>query len=146
IKGQKHFANKLWNIARFVLSNVNKKNTEMELSAEDNNILQDWITTKSIITEHIENFRLHIAAEEIYNYIWKVFADKVLEESKPLLANDNAAIAGSRQALLYVLLIESLKTLHPFMPFVTECLWEIIGGTLPQKVPTLLMTTPWNSF
>jgi valyl-tRNA synthetase len=148
IKGQKHFANKLWNITRFVLSNIDEQNLDAPLTEADSAVLEDWKTVKSLITDHIEGFRLHIAAEEIYNYIWKVFADKILEESKPLLASDDTTIAASRQALLYTLLTESLKVLHPFMPFVTEALWELIGETLPktksQRECDILMVASWD--
>jgi valyl-tRNA synthetase len=145
IKGQKHFANKLWNISRFILSNCEVKNISAELTETDKNILEEWRLTKNSISEHIDNFRLHIAAEEIYNYIWKVFADKILEESKHILSGDDIQAKTSKEALLYALLSESLITLHPFMPFVSECIWELLRAiNVPQKCD-ILMATSWDT-
>ena len=143
IKGQKHFANKLWNITRFILSNIEFANIATKLTDTDSTILDEWKTTAKTITTDIENYRLHIASDAIYQYIWKTFADEILEESKVLLASEDISIKHSRQALLYQLLIGNLALLHPFMPFVTEALWELLPVDSTFKKNELLMVSPW---
>ncbi len=137
IKGQKLFANKLWNIARFVLTSTADMSADQSLTTDDAALFETWKNELKEITEDIEQFRLHLASERLYQYIWTVFADKILEESKPLLASDDALIRASRQKLLHDLLKESLIALHPFMPFVSETIWELL------PTDTLLMVTPW---
>jgi len=139
IKGYKHFANKIWNITRFVLSNYSSEATDILLTPDDEKILTDWHTIAQKIATDIDAFRLHIAAEDIYQYIWATFADVILEESKALLASDDVAIKQSRQKLLLTLLSETITALHPFMPFVTEAIWEALP--LPDK--KLLMVQSW---
>ena len=139
IKGQKLFANKLWNIARFVLSNTENADLSVEYTNTDQAIYLEWKNNCNLITKEIEEYQLHIASEYIYHYIWDRFASGILEESKPLLLSDDAAIKQSRQKLLYTLLTESITVLHPFMPFVTETIWQI----LPHKDRPLLMISQW---
>jgi valyl-tRNA synthetase len=139
IKGYKHFANKLWNISRFVLSSVHTAHTEASFTPEDQALLDAWHSIKNGITADIDGFRLHLASDAIYQYIWRTFADTIIEESKPLLASTDAAVAQSRQKLLMTILEENLIVLHPFMPFVTEAIWELLPTT-----SGLLMTTPWK--
>ncbi len=123
IKGQKHFANKIWNITRFVLGQQNTGEIKQELKHEFDALAQS-------ISTDLDAFRLHTAAETLYNYIWTRFADEILEASKK---------ETGYGATLHYILEGSLKLLHPFMPFVTESIWEL----LPQKDSTLLMTQQW---
>lgn len=125
IKGQKHFANKLWNITRFVLSQENTGELKQELVDEFNTLAQE-------VTTEIDAFRLHTAAEKIYQYIWTRFADEILEASKK---------ETGYNATLHYILKHSLTLLHPFMPFVTEALWEILPKD--NSDATLLMVSPW---
>lgn len=138
IKGYKLFANKLWNISRFVLSNYSAEAAGAAYTDDDQNVLDEWLDTKTIIAREIDAYRLHTAAENIYHFIWDHFASRILEESKPLLASEDRAIALSRQKLLLALLSESITVLHPFMPFVTEAVWQLLPGT-----DSLLMVQPW---
>jgi valyl-tRNA synthetase len=126
IKGYKNFANKLWNIARFVLGQENKGELKDDLKEEFN------LLTKSI-TEDLENYQLHIASEKIYHYIWHRLADEIIEESK------NKEDYG---ATLYYLLENSLKLLHPFMPFVTEEIWSSFAKDSDGQA-CLLMIEKW---
>jgi valyl-tRNA synthetase len=139
IKGYKHFANKLWNITRFVLSTAEAYDATAPLTASDQEIYDSWRETMKNIASDIDGYRLHLAGESIYHYIWGTFADTILEESKALLQSDDAATRASRQKLLVTILKENLIALHPFMPFVTETLWEL----MPDHSP-LLMITPWE--
>ena len=93
------------------------------------------------VTEHIDSYRLDLAADVLYHYIWHEVADKILEESKPILQGEDVVAKASRQATLLTILETSLKLLHPFMPFVTEEIWQ----SLPQKEKReeLLMIAKW---
>jgi valyl-tRNA synthetase len=140
IKGYKHFANKLWNITRFVLGNTgNKLYTESDITeASDIAHFNELKTIIADVTTDLESYRFHLASEKLYHYVWNTFADKIIEESKPILNSDNLNEKNSRSALLFVLLETSLTALHPFMPFVTEELW----GLLPGR-KGLLMVESW---
>jgi valyl-tRNA synthetase len=125
VKGYKNFANKLWNISRFVLSQDNRGELKQDLVDEFKKLLED-------ITGDMESYRFYMAAEKIYHYVWHRFADEILEESKN---KDDYA------ATLYYILENSLKLLHPFMPFVTEEIWQ----SMPSKkegVPLMIETWP----
>lgn len=137
IKGYKHFANKIWNITRFILSNTNDDLSDVKFSNGDEEIYKAWQLEVKNITDDIDNFRLHIASDKIYQYIWKNFADQILEESKPLLNSEDEAIKKSRQLLLNTILKESLVVLHPFMPFLTETIWQEL------KEDSILMVEKW---
>ncbi|MEK7101240.1 MAG: class I tRNA ligase family protein, partial [Patescibacteria group bacterium] len=120
VKGYKHFANKLWNITRFILENtdgadltVSYTETDQLLRTRLDDVLQD-------ITRDIREHRLYMAAEKLYHYAWHELADVIIEESKPLLAGSDGAAAASRKRLLIELLTDTVTALHPFMPFVTE--------------------------
>lgn len=123
IKGYKHFANKLWNIARFVLSQERAGEMKAEIKAEFDALSRE-------VTNDIEEYRVYMAAEKLYHYLWHRFADEIVEESK------GKADYG---ATLYYILENSLKLLHPFMPFITEEIWQ----SLPEKDAELLMVTRW---
>ena len=142
IKGYKHFCNKIWNASRFVLSNV--ANTTLDtprpaLTMRDEEILKELNQTTKSITAHFENFRFHLAGEELYHYFWNTFADIIIEEMKPRLAGEDQASKESAQWILLNILATTIKTLHPFIPFVTEELW----GMLPQNQKSLLIVEPW---
>jgi valyl-tRNA synthetase len=139
IKGQKLFANKIWNITRFILSNIDGMNMGASYTTRDQELLSEWKTELTKITQDIEEYSLHTASESIYHYIWDTLASTILEESKPLLISEDVEAKQSRQKLLYTLLTESITVLHPFMPFVTETIWQI----LPYKDKDLLMISKW---
>lgn len=144
IKGYKNFANKLWNIARFVFENTEDVNFEAPYSEYDQRIWNTFQLTIKDSTKDIANYRLDLAAEKIYHYVWHEFADMILEHSKTIFAGESPEEKGSefvasRKRLLYSILKESLKLLHPFMPFVTEEIWTY----LPKKETELLIVAPW---
>lgn len=139
IKGQKLFANKLWNITRFILSNSENLDMASSLTSLDENHYAKWKDTLKEITTDLKEYSLHTASESIYHYIWDTLASEIVEESKPILSSEDAIIRKSRQKLLYILLSESLSALHPFMPFVTESIWQM----LPYKDKELIMISPW---
>ncbi|MFZ2593393.1 MAG: valine--tRNA ligase [Minisyncoccia bacterium] len=137
----KKFGNKMWNITRFVLSSIDKADirTQPPLTERDTALLADLQVAIKDITSDLENFRFHLASEKIYHYAWHTFADSILEESKPLIEGTDASAKLSRQWLLNHILVAILKMLHPFMPFVTETIWQ----ALPQKESPMLMVATW---
>lgn len=133
IRGQRNFANKIWNIARFVLDTKpdlqNKKSSK--LNDDDKWIRSELKKTIKKTTTALEKNRLNEAAEILYEFIWKKFADVYIEKSK----NNRE----QSQATLEFVLFTSLKLLHPFVPFVTECIWQKIDN---KKEP-LLINASW---
>ncbi len=139
VKGYKHFANKLWNVARFILENTKSANSAVPLAANDAAIRSAFEILAREVTTDIEEYRVYLAAEKLYHYVWHELADKILEESKPVLTGGDTAAKASRQALLIFLLDRTLRLLHPFMPFVTEEIWQ----SLPTKDAEFLMVARW---
>ena len=131
IKGYKHFANKIWNIARFVLTSTTdmpeeNASTKITILPADQALIDALNAQVVDVTKDIEEYRFYMAAEKIYHYIWSEFADVIIEQSKPILAGADIAAKNSRQKTLLTILTTSLKVLHPFMRFVTEELWSLI--------------------
>ncbi|MDB5195055.1 MAG: hypothetical protein JWO84_239 [Parcubacteria group bacterium] len=139
IKGYKHFANKLWNITRFVLENTEGADANAPLNDADLALKAEVDALARELTENLEQYRIYLAAEKVYHYAWDRFAAVILEESKPILAGSDAAAKASRQALLLSLLTTTVKLLHPFMPFVTEEIYQ----SLPSKSVDFLMVESW---
>jgi valyl-tRNA synthetase len=137
VRGYKHFANKLWNISRFVLENYGHA---VSIIAEDQKLIDEATAVAKEVSDNIDKFRLDLAADQVYHFVWDRFAAEILEESKLVLKAGGEA-ADSRRATLYALLTTSLKLLHPFMPFVTEAIWQ----KLPNKESDLLMIARWPS-
>jgi valyl-tRNA synthetase len=146
VKGYKHFANKVWNISRFVLSNTTDfswPDTAPALSPRDSEILEEMRSTVRAVSADIEKFNLYLAGEKAYHYVWHELADKVLEESKEILNGEDAEARLSRQYVLLTCLLSSLKLLHPFMPFLTETIWQ----NLPEahrRNEEVLMVAKWE--
>lgn len=145
VRGYKHFANKLWNITRFVLSSTTEvlesSLNKTKLSETDAKILQTLTEVATEVTKDMEAYRLYLASEKLYHYVWHELADKVLEESKEILGGGDTRAKLARQAVLRECLTTSLKLLHPFMPFVTEAIWQ----ELPENMRNsdMLMVAKW---
>ncbi len=118
VKGQRNFANKLWNVARFVLQNEVKreKGKVKSYHSDDRWIKRELKNTIKKVTRALDKYRFNEAAKEIYDFIWHKFADEYIEKSK-----DRREEA---QPTLELVLAGSLKLLHPFMPFVTEAIYQ----------------------
>jgi len=138
IKGYKHFANKLWNVTRFVLENTEDANLGATYTAKDQGCRVQFDTIAADATRDLEEYRVYMAAEKIYHYLWDEFAANILEESKAILKTGTQEEAASRKRLLLSILTDSLKLLHPFMPFITEEIW----GSMPGS-KDMLMVEAW---
>ena len=129
LKAYKNFANKIWNITRFVLSREESEDALMD------NLVKEFEDLSNDVTKDMEEYRYHIAAEKIYAYIWHRFADEIIEESKN---------KPEYTTTLRYILENSLKLLHPFMPFVTEEIWQELKAGPKSLAPSpLLMIESW---
>lgn len=149
IRGYRNFSNKLWNIHRFIMLNAERRRTKAKVvySAEDKKRLAELKTLVKRVTADLERFRFHHAAEVLYHYTWHTFADKIIESAKPRLASANPKERAAAQSLLLEIHSTLLKLLHPFIPFITEELWQNLQATKATKVTKgtegLLMVEPW---
>ncbi len=145
----KKFANKIWNASRFVKQNANSKfkmqNLKLQfknkkLTGADKKILNQFAAIKKIAEKDIENYRFGQALHKIYNFFWHDFCDVYIEKSKAQIADHKSQ--KSTQTILFYVLFESLKLLHPFMPFVTE---EIYQNLAMEQVKNkkMLITEKW---
>jgi len=156
IRGYKNFANKLWNIARFVIENTEgeesplssqrKRGSSIEdldfhLHENDKKILDDFSALLTDVTKDMEEYRFYMGAEKLYHYAWHTFADKILEESKAIFEKGTGEEKKSRKRLLVRTLDKILKSLHPFIPFVTEEIWQLCEQ--PEDKNGMLMVQPW---
>ncbi len=142
IRGYKNFANKIWNVSRFVLSSIEDFDISEKpnLGEKDLERIAELEKITAEINNDLENCRFHLASEKIYHYFWHTFADVIIEESKIILKEGDVQTKKSQQYLLYLILNTTLKLLHPFMPFITEEIW----GSLPHnKTKSLLMVEKW---
>mgnify|MGYP001557969201 CR=1 FL=1 len=141
IRGYKNFANKLWNITRFILENT--KGEKLENDFPDKNQFDEKIRAErklflEDITMDMENMRFYLVAEKLYHYTWHTFADKIIEESKIILEKGGDEEKARRKQFLLHTLDKLLKVLHPFIPFVTEEIWSM----MPNR-KNLLMIEKW---
>jgi len=149
IKAQKHFANKIWNATRFVLSALPEDKEELEkiisssvpLSKEDKKELSSFRNFSKEITQDIEKFRLDLAGDKLYQHFWHTFADIDIEKNKARIYQGKDKDRLSALQFLYIKLIDQIKLLHPFMPFITEELWSLIPKD--KKCQDILMIEKW---
>jgi len=136
IRGYRNFANKIWNAGKFVLMNLDGFDSakKPELTIDDKNNLKKLEKLTKEVTKYMENFRFDRAAEKIYHYFWHTFADKIIEKSKPRLKSGNAQDRFASQFILLEILKTNLKLLHPFMPFITEEIYQKLPLKPRRKV------------
>ena len=136
-EAMRNFCNKIWNASRFVMMNLTVEDNHLpeKLETEDKWILSKLDRVIKEVCDNMDSFELGVAAGKIYDFIWDDYCDWYIELTKPRLnGGDEAAKEGAQRVLLYVL-VEILKLLHPFMPFITEEIWQ----ALPHEGDTLMM-------
>ncbi len=143
-EASRNFANKLWNAARFVLMNLDENEQPPHLP-ESLTLEQKWIVSQynelvRKVTENIDKFELGIAVSKLYDFIWDVLCDWYIELSKVSLQKEGESKENSKAVLVYVM-SGTLKLLHPFMPFITEEIWQ----TLPHKGDSI-MISEWPEY
>ncbi|MDB5238677.1 MAG: ValS [Candidatus Parcubacteria bacterium] len=142
IKAYKLFSNKLWNVARFVLSSTEKTAFDLGFKAWSDIDTAHMNTLKALIAEvtrEMDEYKFYLVAEKLYHYVWHEFADKILEESKTILTGADEAARVSRSQFLIHAFVAIIKLLHPFMPFVTEEIWK----DMPIRKKSLLIVESW---
>ena len=132
------FANKLWNASRYVHMNIDDFNVKNELpdvlTTEDKWILSTLNSVAKEVNENLEKFELGMAVQKVYEFIWDCYCDWYIELTKARLHSDTEDAQNARQVLVYVL-DQILRLLHPFMPFVTEKIWQ----TIPHEGETVML-------
>ncbi|MGN0325027.1 MAG: valine--tRNA ligase [Lachnospiraceae bacterium] len=124
VEASRNFANKIWNASRFIMMNIEKADIT-EVALEDLTMADKWILSKMNqltvdVTDNMEHFELGVAVSKIYDFIWEEFCDWYIEMVKPRLYSENDTSKAAAIYTLKTVLIESLKLLHPYMPFITE--------------------------
>ena len=140
VGASRNFANKLWNAARFILMNLGEDEKAPhipdELALEDKWILSLFNKLTKEVTDNLDKFELGIAVQKLYDFIWDVFCDWYIEISKIRLnSGDEKAAQTARDMLVYIM-SNTLKLLHPFMPFITEKIWQ----TLPHEGESIMIS------
>ena len=139
VEASRNFANKIWNACRFILMNVGENTVEMglpaELELEDRWIISKFNTLCREVTDNLERFELGMAVSKLYDFIWDSFCDWYIELAKSRLQASEESAVAVRRVLVWVL-SNTLKLLHPFMPFITEEIWQ----TLPHDGDTIMMS------
>ena len=124
VESSRNFANKVWNASRFIMMNLDKAEVRdvdvTELTDADKWILSKVNTLAKDVTDNMENYDLGVAVQKIYDFIWEEFCDWYIEMVKPRLWNDDDTTKVAALYTLKTVLINSLKLLHPYMPFITE--------------------------
>ena len=144
VESCRNFANKIWNAARFLLMNLED---DKEMALPDKLVLEDkWILSKynklvKDVTENIEKYELGLAAQKLYDFIWDVYCDWYIEICKARLNGEDKAAADNARSVLVYVLSNTLKLLHPFMPFITEEIWQ----TLPHSGDSI-MVSAWPTY
>ena len=142
VEASRNFANKLWNAARFVLMNLGENESAPhipdELALEDKWILTVYNDVVKDVTANLDKFELGIAVSKLYDFIWDVLCDWYIEICKIRLSSDDEKLKNNARAVLVYVLSNTLKLLHPFMPFITEEIWQ----TLPHDGDSI-MISPW---
>jgi len=128
VEASRNFANKIWNASRFTLMNLdieeNKLPDACDLQLEDKWILSKYNTLVKEVTDNLDNFELGIAVSKLYDFIWDNFCDWYIELVKPRLFDKENQTAKTAQYVLTYVLSNTMKLLHPFMPFITEEIWQ----------------------
>ena len=131
VKASRNFANKLWNAARVVMMNLPEDfqpGLPASLTMADKWVLSQLNTLVKNVTENLDKFELGLAAQKVQDFIWEVYCDWYIEIAKIRLASADAAEADSARQVLISVLMQALKLLHPFMPFITEEIYTALPG------------------
>ncbi len=146
VEASRNFANKIWNAARFIMMNLDSDKV-LPINAADFALEDKWIISKynslvRDVTDHLEKFELGMAVQKLYDFIWDVFCDWYIEICKARLNGDDEKAKNTARSVLCYVFTNTLALLHPFMPFITEEIWQ----TMPHIDAPALMVTKWPAF
>ena len=137
-EAMRNFANKLWNASRYVLMNLGEDfvpQLPQELEIADKWVLSKLNTLISEVTDNMERYELGIAVQKIYDFIWDTYCDWYIELTKARLYSEDASRKNTAMQVLVYVLDQTLRLLHPFMPFITEEIWQ----SLPMRESALIV-------
>ncbi|MBR0312988.1 MAG: valine--tRNA ligase, partial [Oscillospiraceae bacterium] len=144
-EAMRNFANKIWNASRFVMMNLTIDQVELpgKLELEDKWILSKLNTLIREVTDNMDAFELGVASAKVYDFIWDNYCDWFIELTKARLNGDDEQAKKNAQNVLCYVLIETLKLLHPFMPFITEEIWQALPHGKNDEGVDYLMLSKW---
>ena len=145
VESSRNFANKLWNASRFILMNLPEDQKAPylpdELSLEDKWVLSKYNNLVKDVTENLDKFEIGVAVQKLYDFIWDIFCDWYIELSKVRLNSEDEKAADTARAVLVYVMTGMLQLLHPFMPFITEEIWQ----SLPHEGESI-MISKWPEY
>lgn len=145
VEASRNFANKIWNAARFIIMNLDENEPAPyipeKLALEDKWILSQYNALVKDVTDSLEKYELGLSVQKLYDFIWDVFCDWYIEIAKIRLSSEDAELKECAKAVLVYVMSNTLKLLHPFMPFITEEIWQ----TLPHSGESI-MISDWPVF
>lgn len=141
VESSRNFANKIWNASRFVMMNLDDFDHEKDIDINELDLKDKWILSKlnniiKEVTEFLDKFEIGIAAQKLYDFFWSEFCDWYIEMAKNDLYGKNHKVKEQTQYVLWYVLEKTLKLLHPFMPFITEEIWQHI----PHKGKSIMIS------
>ena len=146
VEASRNFANKLWNASRFIMMNLEKAEVPGEMPKDQLTAADKWILSKvntlaKEVTENMDKYELGIAVQKVYDFIWEEFCDWYIEMVKPRLYNDGDTTKSAALWTLKTVLVNALKLLHPYMPFITEEIFCTL-----QSEEESIMISKWPEF
>ena len=141
VEASRNFANKIWNAARFILMNL-ESDKELPVNTDDIALEDKWILSKyntlvAQVTDNLEKYELGLAVQKLYDFIWDVFCDWYIEICKSRLNGDDLKAADTCRSVLVSVFTGTLKLLHPFMPFITEEIWQ----SMPHSGESIMISS-----
>ena len=146
-EAMRNFANKIWNASRFVMMNLTIDRVELpeQLELEDKWVLSKLNTLVKEVTDNMDAFEIGVASAKVYDFIWDTYCDWFIELCKARLTGDDECAKINAQNVLCYVLIETLKLLHPFMPFITEEIYQALPHTAEDK-GEFIMLQKWPEY
>ena len=146
VEASRNFANKVWNASRFIMMNLEKAEVPGEMPKDQLTAADKWILSKvntlaKEVTENMDKYELGIAVQKVYDFIWEEFCDWYIEMVKPRLYNDGDTTKSAALWTLKMVLVNALKLLHPYMPFITEEIFCTL-----QSEEESIMISKWPEF
>ena len=146
-EAMRNFANKIWNASRFVMMNLTIDHVELpeQLELEDKWVLSKLNTLVKEVTDNMDAFEIGVASAKVYDFIWDTYCDWFIELCKARLTGEDERSKVNAQNVLCYVLIETLKLLHPFMPFITEEIYQALPHTAEDK-GEFIMLQKWPEY
>ncbi|MBU5627347.1 valine--tRNA ligase [Oscillibacter sp. MSJ-2] len=146
-EAMRNFANKIWNASRFVMMNLSIETCRLpeRLELEDKWVLSKLNTLVREVTENLDSYEIGVASAKVYDFIWDTYCDWYIELTKTRMNGEDAQSRQTAEQVLCYVLTQVLKLLHPFMPFITEEIWQALPR-LEGEEGAFLMTSQWPEY